>query len=87
MARPTCDVGRSFDATDGWGLFDCSLYHANKAVVSAYGTCIEGITDGSRFSNGDIIGVLVDRVNGRLLFYKNGISLGLAFEDKCLCEG
>jgi hypothetical protein len=36
---------------------------------------------GASFTNGDVIGVVVDATNGTIAFYKNGVSQGVAFSD------
>ena len=36
---------------------------------------------GASFTNGDVIGVVVDATNGTITFYKNGVSQGVAFSD------
>ena len=81
VARPGCDMDSAFcDEVNGWGLFDGALRHG-KEMPRPYGAKINGVHEGSRLDDGDVVGVLVDRIDGRLTYYKNGHSLGLAFED------
>ena len=45
------------------GLWDCSMYVHGASHVPGYHT-------------GDVIGLLVDRTNGKLVFYRNGVAVG-----------
>jgi hypothetical protein len=45
------------------GLWDCSMYVHGAPHVPGYHT-------------GDVIGLLVDRTNGKLVFYRNGVAVG-----------
>ncbi|CDW80411.1 btb poz domain-containing protein 2 [Stylonychia lemnae] len=55
-----------------WGMMCLSGQKINKNIQEDY-------TQGSR--RGDIIGVIVDLNTGRLEFTKNGVSLGIAYEN------
>ena len=55
-----------------WGMMCLSGQKINKNIPEEY-------TQGCR--RGDVIGVIVDLNTGRLEFTKNGVSLGLAFEN------
>ena len=68
-------------------MFNGQLRHANAFGGRNYADNVPGVKKGSRFLDGDVIGILVDRVVGTMTYFKNGISLGLAFETPELLKG
>jgi len=55
---------------NSWGYISTNGYKYTNASGSSYG---------ASYTNGDVIGALLDLDNGTLVFYKNGISQGTAF--------
>lgn len=65
------------DRLPGWELGSWG-YHGDDG--NAFGGTGKGFAFGPRFTTGDVIGALWNRMCGQISFFKNGVSLGIAFE-------
>ena len=89
VTRPNNDF-RSIgfcDTENGWGIYNGELRHGGmeKAGIK-YAQNLE-LDQSSKIDSGDLIGVMVDMVNGTLGYSKNGVYLGIAFYDIELSKG
>lgn len=79
VARSTCSIEGAFcDGPDGWAIYNGELRHNTNGGGKKYGQHLQ-----SR----DTVGVMLDMVNGRLSFSRNGDNWGIAFEDPELKQG
>lgn len=67
--------------------FKLLAFSASAAAVSASGhllagTALQDVTELQCVARtGDVIGALWNRMSGQITFFKNGVSLGVAFEN------
>ena len=81
VARKDIDPEVAFcDTEHGWGIYNGELRHASNTAGVKYGS-------GSTMKTGDTIGVMLDMVEGKLSFMRNGEHLGVAFESEELTKG
>eukprot|EP00349_Pseudokeronopsis_sp_Brazil_P004936 CAMPEP_0202959408 /NCGR_PEP_ID=MMETSP1396-20130829/3596_1 /ASSEMBLY_ACC=CAM_ASM_000872 /TAXON_ID= /ORGANISM="Pseudokeronopsis sp., Strain Brazil" /LENGTH=99 /DNA_ID=CAMNT_0049677945 /DNA_START=183 /DNA_END=482 /DNA_ORIENTATION=+ len=73
VSRKEIEPEQAFcDTPKGWALYNGELRHNSNSNGQKYGAKLE---------TGDVVGVLVDMVEGTLSFMKNGRYMGVAFKD------
>ena len=66
------------DLPEGWEIYNGETRHNSNALGSKYG---------ERINPGDVIGIMLDMVEGKLSFSWNGVWWGVAYESEELTEG
>ena len=66
------------DGPEGWGIYNGETRHNSNALGDKYG---------DRVNPGDVIGVMVDMVEGKISFSWNGTWWGVAFQGEELKSG
>ena len=66
------------DGADGWAIYNGETRHNSNALGQKYGEAI---------APGDVVGIMLDMVEGKLSFSKNGVDWGVAFESEELRTG
>ena len=86
VCRKNAPYEKAFsDSLEGWALFNGEMRHGSNVD----GEKLKGLPDKSysKTEPGDVIGVLVDMIEGKISYSKNGTFLGLAFEDAEIATG
>ncbi|CAD8080475.1 unnamed protein product [Paramecium sonneborni] len=65
------------DNEEGWAIYNGELRHNSNSSGNKYG---------KQYKKGDIIGVMLNMIDGQLSFSINGENQGIAFESKELKE-
>ena len=79
VSRRDVDLEEAFCNTEhGWAIYNGELRHNSTSSGKKYG---------EKLKAGDLIGVLVDMVDGRLSFSRNGEDWGVAYESPELAQG
>ncbi|KAK9820291.1 hypothetical protein WJX72_008659 [[Myrmecia] bisecta] len=73
-----CAPEVKWDRLPGWETHSYG-YHGDDG--NAFGGCGKGKVYGPTFGTGDVIGVILNRAEKTLSYTKNGIELGIAFEN------
>ena len=79
VSRRIKSLNQAFtDGPEGWGIYNGETRHNSNALGSKYG---------ERINPGDIIGIMLDMIEGKISFSWNGVWWGVAFESEELTKG
>eukprot|EP00347_Sterkiella_histriomuscorum_P003770 403363015 len=79
VSRKDIQADQAFsDSQSGWAIYNGELRHNSNSSGPKYGSSVQA---------GDVIGVMLDMVEGTICFSKNGRNWGVAFKDDELKKG
>ena len=79
VARPDAKLTEAFcDSAEGWGFYNGELRHNSNSSGKKYGESLKP---------GNVLGVMLDMINGELSYTINKKTFGVAYKNAALKTG